>query len=220
MPEKTHGERWLVVNGRTLTYSGIFHIKELFSTINISLQKKGYTLKEKRNEEVVTENGRNIFFELRPYKEMTKQVTLLIKLKINLKNVTQQVQELRGNIFSFDKGDIEIVFDSWSYTDFEDRWAAKALPFTISTVIDKIFLRLPRLQNFRGEVASDTGFVYNAIKELLSSYRRRDVAYVSEDEVRKQIEAEIEEAQDMPDSENTTSANEQNKQPKDNKATN
>ena len=85
MPEKTHGERWLVVNGRTLTYSGIFHLKELFSTINISLQKKGYTLKEKRNEEVVTENGRNIFFELRPYKEMTKQVTLLIKLKINLK---------------------------------------------------------------------------------------------------------------------------------------
>ena len=148
MPEKTHGERWLVVNGRTLTYSGIFHLKELFSTINISLQKKGYTLKEKRNEEVVTENGRNIFFELRPYKEMTKQVTLLIKLKINLKNVTQQVQELRGNIFSFDKGDIEIVFDSWSYTDFEDRWAAKALPFTISTVIDKIFLIIIRFDIF------------------------------------------------------------------------
>ena len=197
MPDKNFGERRLVINGRTLKYSGIFHISELFSSINRALQEKGYTLREKRHEDVVTENGRNIFFELRPYKQMTSVVLLLIKIKITMKNVTEQVQELRGNVFKFDKGDIEIVFDAWSYTDYENRWSANPVTYVISTIIDKIFVRLPELDNYKGEVAGDTGYVYSQIRSLLFSYRRRDTKYVSDEEVRKQIEAEIEEAQDL-----------------------
>ncbi len=197
MTDRNFGERRLVINGRTLKYSGIFHISELFSSINVALQEKGYTLQEKRHEEVVTENGKNIFFELRPYKEKTSSIMLLIKIKINLKNVVEQVQELQGNIFKFDKGDIEIVFDSWSYSDEENRWGANPVTYVISAVIDKIFYSLPELNNFKGEVAGDTGFVYSKIRSLLSSYRRRDVKYVPDEDVRKQIESEIEEAQEM-----------------------
>ena len=191
-----HGERRLVINNRVLSYTGIFHISELFSRINSALVEKGYTLREKRNEEVVTENGRNIFLELRPYKEMSDYILLLIKIRITLRNVTEQVQTLDGQTYRFDKGDVEIAFDAWSYTDFGDRWGGKALPYAISGIINKFFIAIPSLDNHMGTVSGDTGYVYGQVKSLLSSYRRRDSSYVPEEEIRKKIQEEVEKAEE------------------------
>ena len=186
-----HGERNLVINHRPLNYSGIFHVKELFETINTSLLEKGYTLRDKRNEEVVSESGKNYYLEIRPYKDKTKFVTLLLKIVIRLRNVTKTTQEFDGNQITFDNGDVEIVFDSWSYTDYESRWTQNATYDFLKMLMNYWVYQMKTETGFTQELVSDTAFVYARIKNLFASYRKRDRTFVSEEDVRAEIEKEI-----------------------------
>ena len=61
---KSHKE--LIINARELKYHGIFHPRDLFAAINRALEGRGYTKREKKTEELVTEFGRGTFVELRP----------------------------------------------------------------------------------------------------------------------------------------------------------
>ena len=185
------GERNLVVNHRVLNYSGIFHVKELFDVVNKSLLEKEYTLRDKRNEEVVSETGKNYYLEIRPFKDKTRYVTLMQKIVIRLRNVTTIVQEFDGHQILFDSGEIEIVFDAWSYTDYESRWGMKPTVYFLKALINQWFVHLPMESGFTGELVSDTGYIYGAVKDLLAGYRRRDRSYVSEVDVRSEVEKDI-----------------------------
>ena len=192
MPEyQNHGERNLVINHRVINYTGIFQVNELFESINSALIEKGYSLRDKRNEEVVSEAGKNYYLELRPFKDKTNYVTLLIKIVIRLRNVTRVVQEVDGHQISFDMGEMEIVFDSWSYTDYESRWGMRPFMYFMKGLVQQWFYQMPMESGFTGELKADTAFVFGEIKKLLSSYRKRDMKYVSEEDVRSEIEKDI-----------------------------
>ncbi len=192
MPDyQNFGERNLVINHRAFNYSGIFHVKELFESINQALLEKGYVLRDKRSEEVVSETGKNYYLEIRPYKDKTKYVTLLLKIVIRLRNVTRTVQEFDNRQINFDKGDVEIVFDAWSYTDYEARWGMKPFFYFMKGIINQWIYHLPMESGFTGELVGDTGFVYGKIRELFARYRKRDREFVSDEDVRSEIEKEI-----------------------------
>ncbi len=192
MPEyQNYGERNLVINHRVLNYSGVFHVKELFELLNSTLLERGYTLRDKRNEEVVSEAGRNYYLEIRPFKDKTNYVALMQKIVIRLRNVTKTVQEFDGNQIIFDSGEIEIVFDAWSYTNYDSRWGMKPFVYFMKTLINQWFVHLPMESGFTGELVDDTGYIYGTIRDLLAGYRRRDRSYVSEVEVRSEIEKDI-----------------------------
>lgn len=192
MPEyQNYGERNLVINNRVLIYSGIFQVKELFETLNNSLLDKGYTLRDKRNEEVVSESGKNYYLEIRPYKDKTRYVALLQKIVIRLRNVTREVQEFDGHQITFDKGEVEIVFDAWSYTDYESRWGMKTSFFFLKALFNQWVYHLPMEAGFTDELVGDTAHIYAQVKNLFSSYRRKDRTFVSEEDVRSEIEREI-----------------------------
>lgn len=186
-----HGERNLVINHRPLNYSGIFHVKELFETLNNALLEKGYTLRDKRNEEVVSESGKNYYLEVRPYKDKTKYITLLLKIVIRLRNVTRVTQEFDGNQITFDQGDIEIVFDSWVLSDYESRWTQNATYQFLKMIINYWLYQIKTEAGYKGELVGDTAFVYAKLKNLFASYRKRDMTFVSEEEVRAEIEKEM-----------------------------
>ena len=78
-------EKFLRINNRQLSYKGIFRADDIFSTVNRALEEKDYTKKEKKSEETVTETGKRIYVELRPYRVITNYLTLMIKIKTWLK---------------------------------------------------------------------------------------------------------------------------------------
>lgn len=189
MPEKN-----LVINNRKITYSGIFDSNALFNVISDALEEKGYEKREKRAEEIVTEEGKNFYLELRPHKVKASYISLMIKIKIHLFDLTQKVQEVEGVKKVYDKGNIEITFDSWILGDWENRWGTKPFYYFMKGFINKWFYKFPTEPGFRGEIVSDTAHIYGRIKGLLASYRRKDLDYVSEDDVKKQVLEEIESA--------------------------
>ncbi|MBT3298362.1 hypothetical protein HN385_05530 [archaeon] len=191
----TSGERELVINNRQIRYSGIFSVNELFDAINDALQEKGYTLREKKSEETVTESGKNYFLELRPYKSLSAYAELLIKIKINLNNVTDSIQEHEDSKRKFQKGDISIAIDSWVITDYEHRWMMKPFTWFMKAFVNKYVYRFSFEAAFPGILAGDTAHLCGSIRGLLASYRRKDKTYMFEKDVRERAKEEmIEEA--------------------------
>ncbi len=184
-------EKNLIINNRELPYQGIFRADELFSAINRALQDKGYVRLEKKSEELVTPLGRLHQLELRPYKIMTNYITLMIKIRITLDNVTDAVLKRDGIKEKFQRGDVHIAFDAWSLTDYERRWGMKPWMYFVKAVINKYIYKFPYEEGTINEVAADTAYIYVQIKKLLHSYEGKEVAVPKEKEVRKKVEEEM-----------------------------
>ena len=193
-------EKNLIINNRLLKYSGIFRTDELFSALNRVLQERGYEKREKKTEELVTENGRKTIMELRPYKQKSNYVTLMIRIKITLDHVTEVVEEVHGEKRKFQQGDVEIVFDAWSLTDYEHRWGMKPWAYFLKGVINRWVYKFPLEAGFTGELAEDTAAVDGQLKRLLNSYKEEVGKFVREEDVRKKVETEV--ATEVEESEN------------------
>ncbi|HIG93754.1 MAG: hypothetical protein QT02_C0006G0028 [archaeon GW2011_AR9] len=187
----THCEKNLIINNRELKYKGIFLADELFSVINHALEERGYEKKEKKTEEMVTEEGRRTYVELRPYKEKSNYAALMIKIKITLDHVTDVVEKVQGVKRKFQQGDVEIIFDAWSLTDYEQRWGMKPWVYFTKGIINKFIYKFPLERGFIAELGGDTAYVYAHIKNLLQSYSPREMTRIKEEDIRKKMEEEI-----------------------------
>ena len=188
----THCEKNLIINGRDLKYKGIFQVTELFSTINRAIEEKGYLKQEKKTEELVTVGGKKTSVELRPYKEKTRYITLMIKMRITLDHITEVVEEIDGEKKKFQKGDVDIIFDAWTLSDYEERWGMSPVVYFLKGFINKFIYTFPMEAGFTGELGNDTAFIYGRIKKVLNSYRHETSGMAKEDDVRKKVSQEME----------------------------
>jgi len=184
-------EKTLLINNRMIRYKGIFRSDELFSTINRVLEERGYQKREKKSEETVTEGGKRVYVELRPFKVMSKYVRLMIKIKITLDNVTEKAETLRGEKRLYQNGEVIVAFDTWSLTDYANRWGMKPFIFFMKGMIHKFVKKFPLEGNFAGTVVVDTAYIYAAVKALLNSYKLETGKFSTEEEIRKQVEMQM-----------------------------
>ena len=184
-------EKELIINNRELKYKGIFHIEELFATINRALEERGYTKREKKTEEVVTETGKKVYIELRPYKIKTNYLALMLKIKINLDQVQEAIETVDYAKIRFQHGDINIYFDAWILTDWQLRWNMSPVTFFLKGFINKFLYVFPLEAGAPGELAGDTAYVYARVKKLLASYAPAEGPAVREEDIRRQVEKEI-----------------------------
>jgi len=181
----------LVVNNKQLVYTGIFRSEELFPLINRILEEKGYAKNEKRSEETVTASGKNLYLELRSSKIVTDYITLMIKIKISLENVVEEVKEIDGKKRKFDKGDVVISFDSWSITDYENRWGMQPLTYFLKGVINKYLYTFPIEKGSFSTLVGDTAYIHGQIRKLFNSYTGKENKIVREEDVVKEMEKDI-----------------------------
>ncbi len=190
----THCEKNLIINNRELHYKGIFRADELFMVVNKALLAKGYERREKKTEEIVAVGGKRTYIELRPFKEKANYATLMIKIRITLDNVTDSVETVRGEKRKFHNGDVSIVFDAWSLSDYEARWNMKPYVFFMKAIINKFLYTFPLESGFTRELTRDTAYVYAQIRTLLNSYVKKEGKIVKEEDVRKMMEKEMKES--------------------------
>ena len=184
-------ERELVINNRELRYQGIFRFDELINAINTALEEKGYQKREKRSEEIVTEEGRKVFIELCPFKEKTNYATVMIKIKIVLDHLTEKTEVLNDEKRLFQMGDVLVAFDAWVLTDYSSRWGMKPWVYFMKGLINKYAYKWPMEKGLAGEVSGDTAYVYAQVKKLLNSYRGEVGKGIPEENVKKNIESEV-----------------------------
>lgn len=187
----THLEKNLIINNRELKYQGIFRPGELFAAINRALEDKAYVKREKKTEQLVTEHGKGVYVELRPYKMLTHYLTLMIKIKITLDDLEEVTAEGRGEKAVFQQGKVLILFDAWVLTDYERRWGMKPWFYFWKGLVNKYIYTFPLEGGAGGQVSGDTAYIYGKIKQLLHSYKPVEQKFIPEVEVRKKVEGEM-----------------------------
>lgn len=185
-------EKDLIINNRELKYKGIFHADEVFASINRALEERGYTKREKKTEELVTEIGKKTYIELRPYKVKTNYLAMMLKIKINLNNVQDVIEKVDNAKIRFQQGNVIIGFDAWILTDWQLRWNMTPVRFFLKGFINKFLYIFPLEAGATGELAGDTAYVYARVKKLLASYSPSEGKAVREEDIRRQVEEEME----------------------------
>ncbi len=188
---ETNLQKNLVINNRELNYKGIFRADEMFGVLNHSLEEKGYQKNEKKSEEIVTDQGRRTLIELRPYKEKSSYVTLMIHLKVILDNVKETAEVHNGQKLRYQVGDVKIVFDAYQLTDYQNRWMMQPLVYFIKGVINKYIYFWPLEASFTNELRTDVAFIYANLRKLLNSYKSETGKIKKEEEILRDVEEEV-----------------------------
>ena len=107
-------EKNLIINNRVLKYIREYSaLMNCFPPSTEAAGKRLYPAREK-SEELVTPLIMAHQLELRPYKISTNYITLMIKIRITLDNVTDAVRKGTEVKEKFQRGDVHITFDAWS----------------------------------------------------------------------------------------------------------
>lgn len=165
-------EKKLVISNRTIQYNGLFSFPEMLTTINNALDKLGYQKQEKKTEEKTYPTGRDVYIELRPFKEKTNYTTLMIKIKITLHNITETIKEIDRIKRKYQQGEVTVTFDAWLVTDYEKRWGMKPWFFFLKGFIHKYFYSFPLESGFTNELSSDIGYLSAQIQSLSNLYKQ------------------------------------------------
>jgi hypothetical protein len=163
-------ERRLVVDHLKLSYEGLFNIHELYNLIDRWFREKGFDKRERRNQEIVRPNGRYIELLLEPWKKITDYARHIIRVEIRMLNIKDVVVEQDGKHHNMQSGKVNITFDGYLDTDYEDRWEQKPFYFFIRTLFDKFVYRTYSAQ-FEDLLAENVAQLHQAIKSFLNLYR-------------------------------------------------
>jgi len=163
-------EREVVVDKMRLTYEGLFDVTELYKLIDRFLKEKGYDKRERKNIERVTPEGKFIEIEIEPWKKITDYAMNIIKLRMIMTDV-KEVEIEKDNVkMKLNQGKIQMVFDGYIETDYENRWESKPLFFFLRTLFDKYFFK-PYTSGFQKNVIDDINHLHLEIKSFLNLYR-------------------------------------------------
>ena len=163
-------EKVLVLDGLELNYEGIFDLNRLLRTINDLLAQKGYKQSEKVREEIIKPTGKFFSIELRPGKAMSDYEALMIKIRMEINNL-QDIDVIIDNVKTkANKGNIRMIFDAWTTTDYEFRWEQQPWYWLLRGFFEKFFFKVSSNRH-HDVLVDDAHFVYNNIKAHLNLHR-------------------------------------------------
>lgn len=163
-------EKKLVIDQLRLNYEGLFSLNELYRTVSSWFYEHGYDYYEKKNVEQVTPTGKDIEIELRPWKKLTDYAKKELKIRMFLKDVKMVEVEKEGVKLKLNQGNIQMIFDAYLITDYEDRWENKPLFFFIRTLVDKYVYKF-YTDRFEGDLVDDVHQVHQHVKAHLNLFR-------------------------------------------------
>ena len=97
-------EKAILVERQRMDYEGLFDVKKLFLEIDQWFREHGYDRLEYKNFEQVTETGKEIMIDLRPWKKFSDYAKSVIKVEINIKHIRDVEIEQDGMKRTLQKG--------------------------------------------------------------------------------------------------------------------
>ena len=161
-----------VVDKLRVTYEGIFSMHELHAVIDNWLREKGYDKMEKKNVEKVTPKGKDIELLLQPWKKITDYAKIILNIRLIATGITEVEIEKDGTKVKMNQGSVQLSFDGWLVTDYENRWEGKPIFFFLRQLFDRYVFK-PYTMGYENAVAKDAGDIYGEVKAFLNLYQYR-----------------------------------------------
>lgn len=159
-----------LIDGKSLSYEGVFNLRELYRLIDKWFKEHGYDKQEIKNWEDVSQNEKQIILEIVPYKKVSDYARLDIRIFMIFSKLTEIELEKDGIKFKMNKGRAEFYFDAYVVTDYENKWETRPVFYFIKNVFDKWIYRI-YTSSYDIEVIRDCTEIENEIRSYLNMNR-------------------------------------------------
>jgi len=159
-----------LIDGKSLSYEGVFNIKELYRLIDKWFKDHGYEKQEIKNWEDVSEHEKQIILEIVPYKKVSDYARLDVRIFMIFSKLTDIDIEKDDIVTKMNKGRAEFYFDAYVVTDYENKWETRPVFYFIKNVFDKFIYRV-YTSNYDGEVIRDCTEIENEVRSFLNMNR-------------------------------------------------
>ena len=159
----------LILNSVNIKYKGLFEYDELIHQIISWARQNGYEPKEKKAEETISAEGKNLTYEHR----LTKKISTTLKLGIKIRTAINKMTETKetGAIPKiFQKGEIDMYIDAWAITNWKGKWRKTPLNFFLRAIVNKYIKKLP-VEKEEEKAAADAKDLISSLKSFLNLYR-------------------------------------------------
>ena len=163
-------EKYLVVDGLTVAFEGLFSMHELFEMIDEWFRMKGYDKKETLNFEKIKKTGKYIEILLEPNKKLTDYIESYFWIKIIGEEIKDAEVKHKKTKVKLNHGKLNITIRSFLITDYEDKWAGKPYNFLVRTLFDR-FIYKRMIDKYKNEIVNHASQLAREIKSLLNLYK-------------------------------------------------
>lgn len=163
-------EKRLVIKGMLLKYDGLFSVPDLYKIIDDWIKENGYDKFERETIEYVKPEGKYIELRLEPYKKVSDYVQNRIVIKAIIKDIKEVDVEIDKKKHRLNRGEVNLIFDAYLETDYEQRWEQKPVLFFIRTLVDKYIYKIYTAR-FEDVLKKDVQSMHTSIKSFLNLYR-------------------------------------------------
>jgi hypothetical protein len=159
-----------LIDGKSLSYEGVFSLRELYGLIDKWFKDHGYEKQEIKNWEDVSETEKQIVIEIIPYKKVSDYARIDIRIFMIFSKIAEIEIEKDRVKYKMNKGRAEFYFDAYVVTDYEDKWETKAEFYFVKNIFDKFIYKV-YTSNYDGEAIRDCTEIENEIRSFLNMNR-------------------------------------------------
>jgi hypothetical protein len=163
-------ERKLLIRDLPIMYEGLFDASELFKLIDDWFSDHGYAKFELKHVERVSEKGRFVNYEIRPFKKISDYVQYEIYVRLTIRNLTETTVKKGKDSFKINKGSVSVSIDAFLATDVKHRWESRPLFFFMRTIFDK-FIHREYVGKLEKEIMDDVRSFHGELKGYLNLSR-------------------------------------------------
>ncbi len=160
----------LLIDGLTVSYEGLFEIKELYKLLEDWFKENKYEKKETLNQEIVKEDKKQLFLVLEPFKSVSDYHEYRLQVRIAAGDLREVEVEKDGVKMRMQKGNVSVVINAFLVSDKEMRWAHRPLFFFMRVLIDKFIYKM-YVDRFEAGLRNEITNLHTTIKSFLNLYR-------------------------------------------------
>ncbi|MFH1649476.1 MAG: hypothetical protein ABIA93_02930 [Candidatus Woesearchaeota archaeon] len=130
-------EKRTLIDGKTITFSGVVDLKEFLYQIDQFFHTRGYNKQEMKNHEQVLDGEREMMIDIMPYRKISDYERIDQRVFMIIKHIKPVEVEIGGVTKQCVTCNIMVSFDCYLVTDYEDKLQMQAGLFFFRTLVDK-----------------------------------------------------------------------------------
>jgi len=164
----------LIVDHLKLDYKGPFEFNALIRLINAFLKERGWDLKFDKEAELNTKTGKQIEWQINPWKRVSDYVNFIPKIRILVQDMVK-VEAVKGKKkVKVDNGRIILTIDGWIAFDYFHKWDERPFLIFLRSLWDR-FVYKAYTERFEQRYIYDLHHLYDRIEQFLNLYKHYKV---------------------------------------------
>ncbi|MBN1644908.1 hypothetical protein JW851_02625 [Candidatus Woesearchaeota archaeon] len=164
-------EQQTIVPKETMSFEGVFSIRELRNIIMDWMSAKAYIPVEEKAQQVIKKNAKFFEFKFKPYKKLSDYAKCLIKITISAFNCKDVIVPVAGKKRKMQDGKVLVKVEGILETDYEAKWEIHSVWYAVRVIAEKYVLA-PFISHHAEYVKDETHQIISQIRSYLNLQKR------------------------------------------------